>query len=251
LLFVGHVHGDRHGRFAIAQAACRCGRRVEVQIGNDHAGPRLEIAFGNGVADAAGCARDEGHFAVEMHGWCSFSLWSRGPRPVADVRPRASVTCVNIVRTIHPCKVITGPTRRNVKKERPMPDRPDATDIQRPTSRGVGGEPQRRRIAVALQGGGSHGAFTWGVLDRLLEEPSLEIVGVSGTSAGAMNAAVLADGLRSGAAAGKDALRRFWDALGGTPGLARLQAPWMPRSPEEWHFENSPLFLWFTLLSRV
>ena len=49
-------------------------------------------------------------------------------------------------------------------------------------------------IDLALQGGGSHGAFTWGVLDRLLEEPWLRITGISGTSAGAMNAAVLADG---------------------------------------------------------
>ena len=49
-------------------------------------------------------------------------------------------------------------------------------------------------IDLALQGGGSHGAFTWGVLDRLLEEPWLEIDAISGTSAGAMNAAVLADG---------------------------------------------------------
>ena len=110
---------------------------------------------------------------------------------------------------------------------------------------------ERRQVVLALQGGGSHGAFTWGVLDRLLEEPSLEIVGVSGTSAGAMNAAVLADGLREGAAAGQDALRRFWHALGDTPGFARLQAPWMPGSAEEWHFENSPFFLWFNLLSRV
>ena len=47
-------------------------------------------------------------------------------------------------------------------------------------------------IDLALQGGGSHGAFTWGVLDRLLEEPWLKIEGISGTSAGAMNAAVLA-----------------------------------------------------------
>jgi NTE family protein len=45
------------------------------------------------------------------------------------------------------------------------------------------------RVAVALQGGGSHGAFTWGVLDRLLLEPNLEIIAISGTSAGAMNAA--------------------------------------------------------------
>ena len=49
-------------------------------------------------------------------------------------------------------------------------------------------------IDLALQGGGSHGAFTWGVLDRLLEEPWLQIAGISGTPAGAMNAAVLADG---------------------------------------------------------
>jgi NTE family protein len=59
---------------------------------------------------------------------------------------------------------------------------------------------EKRRIALALQGGGSHGAFTWGVLDRLLAEPSLEIVGISGTSAGAMNAGLLADGLRRGGA---------------------------------------------------
>src|SRR5262245_21590860 len=49
-------------------------------------------------------------------------------------------------------------------------------------------------IDLALQGGGAHGAFTWGVLDRLLEEPRLRIEGISGTSAGAMNADVLAEG---------------------------------------------------------
>ena len=56
-------------------------------------------------------------------------------------------------------------------------------------------------IDLALQGGGSHGAFTWGVLDRLLEEPWLKIEGISGTSAGAMNAAVLACGWTNGGAA--------------------------------------------------
>jgi NTE family protein len=49
-------------------------------------------------------------------------------------------------------------------------------------------------VDLALQGGGSHGAFTWGVLDRLLEESWLRIDGISGTSAGAMNAVVLVDG---------------------------------------------------------
>ena len=55
-------------------------------------------------------------------------------------------------------------------------------------------KPNRLLIDLALQGGGSHGAFAWGVLDRLLEEPRFCIAAISGTSAGAMNAAVLADG---------------------------------------------------------
>jgi predicted acylesterase/phospholipase RssA len=66
-------------------------------------------------------------------------------------------------------------------------------------------------IDLALQGGGSHGAFTWGVLDRLLEEPWLRIAGISGTSAGAMNAALLADGWIEGRAEGaRAALEKFW-----------------------------------------
>jgi predicted acylesterase/phospholipase RssA len=66
-------------------------------------------------------------------------------------------------------------------------------------------------VDLALQGGGSYGAFTWGVLDRLLEEPWLGIEGISGTSAGAMNAAVLVDGHAKGGAAGaRAALENFW-----------------------------------------
>jgi NTE family protein len=57
-------------------------------------------------------------------------------------------------------------------------------------------------VDLALQGGGAHGAFTWGVLDRLLEEPTIQIEGISGTSAGAMNAAVLTDGHARGGAVG-------------------------------------------------
>jgi NTE family protein len=69
----------------------------------------------------------------------------------------------------------------------------------------------RRRIDLALQGGGSHGAFTWGVLDRLLEEDDLEISGISGTSAGAVNAGVLVTGLaRGGPPQARQALRDFW-----------------------------------------
>jgi NTE family protein len=101
-----------------------------------------------------------------------------------------------------------------------------------------------------LQGGGSHGAFTWGVLDRLLEEPSLEIVAVSGTSAGAMNAAILADGLRHGAVAARRMLRDFWQALGRAPGFSNLRGPWM-QGGQEWHLENSPFFLWFNFLTKM
>ncbi len=56
----------------------------------------------------------------------------------------------------------------------------------------------KKTINLALQGGGSHGAFTWGVLDRLLKDDRIQIEGVSGTSAGAMNAVALADGLMRG-----------------------------------------------------
>lgn len=60
-----------------------------------------------------------------------------------------------------------------------------------------------KRLNLALQGGGAHGAFTWGVLDRLLEEPDLDFTAVSGTSAGAMNAVVMAEGLLEGLRAGR------------------------------------------------
>lgn len=74
--------------------------------------------------------------------------------------------------------------------------------------------PGKLRLNLALQGGGSHGAFTWGVLDRLLDEEDIEIGGISGTSAGAMNAAMLVDGYHEGGRArAKAQLREFWFAI--------------------------------------
>ena len=71
-----------------------------------------------------------------------------------------------------------------------------------------------RRLDLALQGGGTQGAFTWGVLDRLLEDERLQITAISGTSAGAMNAVVLASGWASGGRKGaREALRRFWSRV--------------------------------------
>jgi len=77
-----------------------------------------------------------------------------------------------------------------------------------------------KRINLALQGGGSHGAYTWGALDAILEDERLEIVGVSGASAGAMNAVVMASGLIAGRAAARDKLTEFWRAVAreGSPG---------------------------------
>ncbi len=73
---------------------------------------------------------------------------------------------------------------------------------------------EKKKINVALQGGGSHGAFSWGVLDRLLEDGRLEIAAVSGTSAGAMNAVALADGfVRGGADGARRKLDDFWRAV--------------------------------------
>jgi NTE family protein len=123
-------------------------------------------------------------------------------------------------------------------------------EVKEGAPRRKSGASSRRQIALALQGGGSHGAFTWGALDRLLEEPSLEIIGVSGTSAGAMNAGVLAHGLRSGPAAARAALRGFWEALGRIPGFASLRGPWM-QATGEWHLDNSPLFQWFNFLAQI
>src|SRR5581483_2415948 len=74
--------------------------------------------------------------------------------------------------------------------------------------------PNKKRINLALQGGGAHGAFAWGVLDRLLEEEELEIDGIVGTSAGAMNAAATAYGISIGGSAGaREVLRTFWKKI--------------------------------------
>ncbi len=82
----------------------------------------------------------------------------------------------------------------------------------------------RRRIKLALQGGGSHGAFTWGVLDRLLADERIEIEAVVGTSAGAMNAAVLTDGLIAGGPEeARRRLDRFWEGVGAMAAFSPVQ----------------------------
>ncbi len=107
-------------------------------------------------------------------------------------------------------------------------------------------------VDLALQGGGAHGAFTWGVLDRLLEEPWLEIDGISGTSAGAMNAAVLIDGHATGGADGaRAALERFWRSVSAAALLSPLRRTPLDVLLGRWTLDYSPAFIAMDLASRL
>ncbi|KTD43359.1 patatin-like phospholipase family protein [Legionella quateirensis] len=107
-------------------------------------------------------------------------------------------------------------------------------------------------IDLALQGGGAHGAFTWGVLDRLLEEPKVLIEGISGTSAGSMNAAVLASGYAHGGAEGaRKALTEFWHQVSEAARFSPFQRGLLDILSGNWTMDYSPLFTLFDLSSRL
>jgi NTE family protein len=107
-------------------------------------------------------------------------------------------------------------------------------------------------VDFALQGGGAHGAFTWGALDRLLEEPRLRIDGISGTSAGAMNAAVLVDGHAKGGADGaRAALENFWRRVSNAALLSPLRRTPLDILLGRWTLDHSPVFLAMDLMARV
>jgi NTE family protein len=108
-----------------------------------------------------------------------------------------------------------------------------------------------KRINLALQGGGAHGAFTWGVLEHLLSDERLAIEGISGASAGAVNAVMLADGLaRGGRAEAEKRLADFWRAVSSTGNLPPLQRAVMERLLSFMPIEGSPVQAWFDALSR-
>jgi NTE family protein len=123
--------------------------------------------------------------------------------------------------------------------------KPDAVDPA-PT------QPAPKTINVALQGGGAHGAFAWGALDKLLEDGRLAIEGISGTSAGSMNAAVLAFGLaKGGPEDARQRLHDFWKAISNA---GRFYSP-VEHLPWEalfavWNPGFSPSFEWFRALTR-
>jgi NTE family protein len=109
-----------------------------------------------------------------------------------------------------------------------------------------------KQINLALQGGGAHGAFTWGVLDRLVEEERLGFDGISATSAGAMNAAVFAYGLSQGGREGaKKALANFWRRVSHAAAFGPLQPTALDRLFGNKSLEYSPAFMIFDIMSRV
>jgi len=106
-------------------------------------------------------------------------------------------------------------------------------------------------INLALQGGGAHGAFTWGVLEQILEDERLSIEGISGTSAGAVNAVMLADGLaRGGRAEAQKRLADFWRAASSTGNLPVLQRAVMERLLSFTPLEGTPVQAWLNSVSR-
>jgi NTE family protein len=124
--------------------------------------------------------------------------------------------------------------------------RTKATGTRKPGRRAV------TRLNVALQGGGAYGAYAWGVLDRLLEDERIEIEAVSGTSAGAMNAVVMAEGLvEGGRKRAREQLAEFWH----TVSLEALASP-IRRGPldvllSSWSLDFNPALAWFDMATRV
>src|SRR6476659_5177136 len=105
-------------------------------------------------------------------------------------------------------------------------------------------------VDLALQVGGAHGAFTWGVLDRLLEEPRLQIEGISGTSAGGMTAAVLTSGQAAGGAEGaKAALEQFWRRVSDAALLSPFRRTPLDVMLGRWTLDTSPMFVTLDLMA--
>ncbi|WLI74449.1 patatin-like phospholipase family protein [Halomonas alkalicola] len=111
---------------------------------------------------------------------------------------------------------------------------------------------ETKRIDLALQGGGAHGAFTWGVMDRLLEDSRIEIEGISGTSAGAMNGVVMADALTRGDRdTARQALHDFWQAVSRAGMTSPIRRTPLDMLTGNWSLDHSPGYIAMDLMSRL
>jgi NTE family protein len=115
-----------------------------------------------------------------------------------------------------------------------------------------GKERVTKRLNLALQGGGAHGAFTWGVLDELLNDGRIEIEGLSGTSAGAVNAVMTADGLaRGGPAEARKRLADFWRAASRDGDMSKLNRDISDRLFSLIPIVGNPMQVWFDAMART
>ncbi len=107
-------------------------------------------------------------------------------------------------------------------------------------------------VSLALQGGGAHGAFTWGVLDALLADERIEIKALSGASAGAMNAVCFAEGMAQGGRQGaRDQLKRFWGRIGDAGRYSPLQRGLFSKLLGRWNIEKTPGYIFFDWMSHL
>ncbi|WP_229425008.1 patatin-like phospholipase family protein [Massilia sp. Se16.2.3] len=108
-------------------------------------------------------------------------------------------------------------------------------------------------VSLGLQGGGTYGAFTWGVLDRLLDEEAFRFDSLSGSSSGAVNAVVLADGYAEGGdrRGAQAALRRFWTTLGTLASVSPMQRTPLDRLAGNWTMEHSPAYQMLEMLGAL
>src|ERR1700689_5068098 len=109
----------------------------------------------------------------------------------------------------------------------------------------------KKQVALALQGGGAHGAFTWGVIDKLLEDGRVAFEGISGTSAGAMNAVVMADGfMRGGNEGARERLRHFWKAVSDGAKFSPVQRAPLDVLMGNWTMDASPGYNFYDWVSK-
>lgn len=109
-----------------------------------------------------------------------------------------------------------------------------------------------KKINLALQGGGAHGAFTWGALDYMLESEKIRIEAISGTSAGAMNAVVVADGLmKNGRDGARENLEKFWKKVSEMGQSSPAQRTFYDMLTGNWNLDHSPGYIYTDLLSRL
>ena len=109
-----------------------------------------------------------------------------------------------------------------------------------------------KRLNLALQGGGAHGAYTWGVLDRLLEEEDIVIESISGASAGAMNAVLVSSGFRANKHQGaKDALAGFWREVSDAGNSNPFKPTYLEQARDGWNLDGSVAYEMFDMLTHT